>query len=278
MDVETRMAIAKGIEVYNVDAAPVVARGYSYDQADIDAARADCLEGILSDESGRESLAEFYAGLELTEFGNTNVADALQATPEEEHSRGWREGEAIGEAWLVSHKECDFPWPFNRDLRHYRASLPGAELVGFVGETDEDARFAFGQVKTSKEQRNPPQVVNHGETCLISQMLQLRDDRRIKETIVDYLAYRAQAGVPWLLKFRVAAARYFNSGMTEVALFGVLVRDVQPVGADLAGAAACLATDCPPLSRVEFCALYLPLGAIISGPQHGSRGQGSPAI
>lgn len=265
------MPVARGTEVYNVDAAPVVARGYSYTQADLEAVRSERLQAVLTDKSGRDSLAEFYGSLELTEFGSGNVAAALNAIPADEQSRGWREGEALAEAWLVDHRQCEFPWPFNRDLRHHRASLPGAELVGFAGKAEEEVRFAFGQVKTSKELQNPPQVVNRGEKSLINQMLQLRDDRQIKKTVIDYLAYRTQAGVSWVGKFRAAAKRYFNSGMTELSLFGVLVRDVEPVAEDLAAAAMRLSEDCHPSLRIEFCGLYLPEGTIPEGPQHGPR-------
>lgn len=267
------MTVARGIEVYNADVPPVLARGYSYASEDLAAARADRLPAILADERGRGSLEELCSGLELTEFGSENVAEALRAIPEEEHSRGWREGEALAEAWLVDHRHCEFPWPFNRDLRHPRASLPGAELVGFEGETEENSRFAFAQVKTSKEQQSPPQVVNRGDKSLINQMLQLREDKQIKQTIVSYLAYRTQAGVAWSGKFRAAAARYFNSGANEIALFGVLVRDVEPVDADLRGAAMRLCDGCPPLTRVELYGLYLPIGSIPAGPQHGPRGK-----
>ncbi len=120
---------------------------------------------------GGELLEELFSSLELTDFGQANVAEALRRIPREEHSRGWREGEALAQAWLTDHKDCDFPWPFNRDLRHHGASLPGAELVGFTG-TDGEPRFAFGQVKTSKEAKHPPQVVNQGDKSLINQALQ----------------------------------------------------------------------------------------------------------
>lgn len=265
------MPVAKGAEVYNADALPVLARGYSYCQADLDVARAERLKGVRNDELGRDALAELYSGLDLTDFGSQNVAEALQPIPEEEQSKGWREGESLAEAWLVDHKQCKFPWPFNRDLRHHRAGLPGAELVGFTGETNEEARFAFGQVKTSKELRNPPKVVNCGDKSLINQLLQLRDDIKIKKTVVDYLAYRANAGAEWGTTFRAAASRYFNSGTMEVAIFGVLVRDVEPAAADLAIAATSLCSGCSSSTRVEFCGLYLPAGSIPDGPQHGAR-------
>jgi hypothetical protein len=265
------MSVAKGTEAYNADMPPVLARGYLYAQGDFDTACAERLQAVLTDEPGRSSLAELYGSLELTQFGNENVTEALQPIPQEEHSRGWREGEALAEAWLVDHKECEFPWPFNRDLRHQRASLPGAELVGFTGVTPDETQFAFGQVKTSKELRNPPQVVHSGAKSLTSQALQLRDDWQIKATVVDYLAYRATSDVPWATKFRSAATRYFNSGKMAIAIFGVLVRDVVPTAADLQEAARHLSTGCHESTRIELVGLYLPEGSIPAGPQHGPR-------
>lgn len=265
------MPVAEGTEVYNADAAPVIARGYVYTEAELETARVERLEAVLDDHEGRDYLAELYRGLELTEFGGEKVAEVLEAIPQEDHSRGWREGEALAEAWLVDNRQCEFPWPFNRDLRHYRASLPGAELVGFTGEPGEgDVCLAVGQVKTSKEQRFPPQCVNSGDKCLVNQLLQLRDDIHMKNTLLHYLAHRSQ-GAPWYPKFREAAQRFLNSGQTEIALFGVLIRDVDPRPTDLAGAAARLQSDCPAASRIELSGLYLPVGSIPEGPQHRPR-------
>lgn len=266
------MPVPPGTEAYNADVPPVLARGYSYDGAALDVARSTRIPEVLGDTPGRTSLAELFGGLELTEFGSENVAEALQGLPEEEHSKGWREGEALAEAWLADHRSCEFPWPFNRDVRHPRASLPGPELVGFTDDPSGDVRFAFGQVKTSKEDKYPPQVIYNGDKSLINQMLQLRDDKAIKKTIIEYLAYRSN-GSSWSNKFRKAAVRYFNSGMTEISLFGVLIRDVEPRDADLKRAATALREECHASTSIEFCGLYLPLGSIPEGPSHRARSQ-----
>lgn len=88
-------------------------------------------------------LEEFFSSIELTDFGQANVAEVLQPIPEEEHSWGWREGEAVAESRLTAHKDCDFPWPFNCDLRHHRASLPGAESMGFTGTDGEQLATTY---------------------------------------------------------------------------------------------------------------------------------------
>lgn len=260
------MSVALGTLAYEANASMVLARGYRYGQAELDAARNGLVRQLLTDEHGRTNVADLYNSLGLTEFGTENVIATLRVIPEEDHSKGWREGEALAEAWLVTHKHCEFPWPFHRDLRHHRASLPGAELVGFSGTSLDDVRLAFGQVKTSKDPTYPPSVVDAGETSLIRQGLQLRDDENIKKTLVDYLAYRATHAVVWAPKFRAAAKRYFESGTLEIAIFGVLVRDVPADARDLSLAARKLADGCHASTRIELFSLYLPTDCIPAPP------------
>ena len=264
------MAVAQGTEVYNADSLPVVARGYKYVQADLDAAREAEIPALLADEDGQEGLADFCRALGLTGFAQQVLEETLEGNEEEDHSRGWREGEALAEAWLTAHKECEFPWPFNRDLRHHRASMPGAEMVGMAGAGLDDAVLAFGQVKTSKHARTPPSVVNRGNKCLIQQMRDLRENENIKRTLVQYLAHRARAadGEPWVAKYKAALIRYCESGKLHVAIFGVLIRDVAHAVLDLSSAAATLAHGCDRQTRMELVAIYLPLGSIPPGPQH----------
>jgi hypothetical protein len=267
------VAVAKGIEVYNADSLPVVARGYAYAQVNLVEARANDISAILTDEEGQAGLANFCDGLSLTGFAMEILEETLEPNEEEDHSRGWREGEALAEAWLTTHKECEFPWPFHRDLRHHRASMPGAEMVGMVGAGPDDAVLAFGQVKTSKEEQWPPQVVNRGPKCLINQMCDLREDEKIKKTLVQYLAHRggAASGAPWVAKFQAALIRYCESGKLHIAIFGVLIRDVAHAALDLSEAAATLAQGCDLRTRMELVAIYLPAGSIPAGPQHGPR-------
>jgi len=264
------MPIPRGTEVYNVDDDPIVARGMAFTQDELDNIKATRLISILTDESGRQDLAEFFANLNLTEFHQENIANALKQIPEEDHSKGWREGEAIAEVWLTDHKNCEFPWPFNRDLRHPRASLPGAELVGFSGD-NQDVRFVFGQVKTSKEAQSPPQVVHKGDKCLINQVLQLHDDRNIKKTLVNYLIIRAMRDNTILDRAKIATVRWLESSFMDIVIFGILVRDVAHSRDDLMIASRTLCRSCHSLTRIEFWALYLPTGSIPEGPQHRAR-------
>jgi len=265
------MQVAQGREVYRADAHPVLARGYQYTDEEFGSARAGRLRTLLSDAQGRAGLASLYGSLSLTDFGRENVETALREPEQEEHSRGWREGEALGEAWLVDHKSCAFPWPFNRDLRNPRASMAGAELVGFAGNSVEQVRLAFAQVKTSKEAQSPPQVVTKGDTSLIGQVKELRDNEFTTRTLVNYLGYRAALDLSFQEKYKAAATKYFDSGVTAIAIFGVLVRDVAPDKKDLAGAATTLKSGAGVGATIELIGIYLPAGAIPKGPSHKPR-------
>lgn len=260
------MSVALGALVYEENHTSVPTKGYGYEQADLDAARKGLIKKILDDEKGLFDIADLYNSLELTEFGKENVVETLKPIPEQEYSKGWREGEALAEAWLITHKNCEFPWPFNRDMRHHKASLPGAELVGFAGTAPDNYRLAFGQVKTSYDATYPPSVVDAGDKSLIRQGLDLRDDSNIKTTLINYLAIRAAMPAAWTSKFRAAAVRYFNSGSLEFVIFGVLVRDVDRDPRDLRRAATKLAEDCPALTKIELYGIYLPNNSIPRDP------------
>jgi hypothetical protein len=259
-------SIARGTEVYAADASPVRARGYSLSRAELDAA-APRVQSLCADQPGLDALASLFEGMEgLTGFDAREVVKAaLEISETEDHARGWREGEALAEAWLVDHKECEFPWPFNRDLRHPRANLPGPELIGFSGQTEPDLQFAFGQVKTSKENVHPPTVVRKKDDGLTTQLMELRNDPEYRVRCVLYLAHRC-SGQSWESKYRAAATRYFQSASGPFALFGVLVRDVQPSTKDLENAARALSDNCPPYACIDLAALYLPPDSITKRP------------
>jgi hypothetical protein len=104
----------------------------------------------------------------------------------------------------------------------------------------------------------------YGRHGLKQQLEALRDDPAVKDALVKYLGLHSY-GRPWLPHFRHAAARYIQD-RTDVAIFGVLVRDVPPHNLDCSGRAARLAHGCPPLCAIQLLALYLPAGSIETLP------------
>jgi hypothetical protein len=194
-------------------------------------------------------------GLSDTQFSKDNVETLLAdvGTPED-----WRVGEALAERYLAENHNCFFPWPDGRDQRKRGSSLPGADLVGFH-LTDEQVRFAFGEVKTSSHATNPPSAV-YGRHGLKQQMEDLRDQRGVRDDLVLYLGFRGH-GATWLGPYRAAVRAYLND-TCDVRLFGLLVRDVPPHQDDLRARVDSLAKGCPGAMVIELTALYLPAGAI----------------
>ena len=170
----------------------------------------------------------------------------------------WRVGEALAESYLVHQKNCFFPWPDGRDERKTGSSLPGADLVGFQSNGTNDF-FAFGEVKTSTENKYPPGAM-HGRTGLKRQLEDLKDNVNIKDDLFRYLAHRAQKS-QWKETFKRAAKNCIKS-KTNVRVFGFLVRDVKPDKKDLNARVDKLSQNQHLDMVIELLALYLPQNSI----------------
>jgi hypothetical protein len=210
---------------------------------------------LVFDDQGKADLKELLAGVAETSFEQEQLAQALAAPDDVED---WRVGEAIAEAYLSEHRSCLFPWPDGRDERKSGSSLPGADLVG-VQPDEKGDRFVFGEVKTSGEAKYPPGAV-YGRTGLKQQLEDLRDKVGIRNDLFKYLGHRAK-NATWRDRFKAASKRYLNN-TSDVQLFGVLVRDVEPNVDDVRVRVEKLGNGCPAGTQIELLALYLPTGAI----------------
>jgi hypothetical protein len=247
--------------VYAADQPPVMARGYSFTVAELDTTLGQDVSPIIHDDAGAAELEALLTGVATTEFANEALERVLRSTRDVET---WRVGEAIAESYLVEHRHCEFPWPGGRDLKNPDSSPAGTDLVGFQTHAATRVRFSFGEVKTSNQNEYPPTLM-YGRHGLKQQLEDLRDSSTVKDALVKYLGLHA-SGRPWLGHFREAAARYIHD-RSDVAIFGVLVRDVTPNSLDCSGRANGLAQQCPPLSVIELLALYLPADSISTLPQ-----------
>ena len=252
------MAIASGTEVYNVDTIPVTARGVLYAEVELDSALKSSVSQVLWDDTGTNNLQAILTSVVTTDFSDKSVKRVLSNHPMPEN---WRIGEGLAEVFLVEHRSCKFPWPSGRDLKNPSASPAGTDLVGFQNtKTTVNAhRFAFGEVKTSEQEAWPPSAMN-GRHGLQKQLENLRDSTNVKDSLVKYLGHHAN-GTDWLSRYKSAAMRYL-ANPTDISLFGVLVRDVEPKQEDLASRAAKLSANCPTETSIELRAMYLPLKSI----------------
>ena len=245
---------------YDVSSTPVIAHGLSYTNQQLDQILSGPVKTILQDVTGQEELLGLLASLAATDFESTEVAEVLA---EEREFKDWLVGEAIAEAFVTERGRCEYPWPTSRDLKNSNASPAGCDLTGFQQLDDQELpyRFSFGEVKTSYDQNSPPSVM----TSLGKQLSDLRDDKRVKTDLVRYLGLHA-AGKPWESKFQSAAKRYVQSQGTDIAIYGVLVRDTAPSEGDIRGRARSLAVACPEATDIELHAIHIPAGEITNLP------------
>ena len=124
------MPPAAGTQVYAADQAPVVARGYSFSDDELDAMLAEDVGPLIRYDAGAAELAVLLTDVATTEFANEALGQVLRSNRVVE---AWRVGEAIAEAYLVEHRQCEFPWPGGRDLRNPDSSPTGTDLVGRPG-------------------------------------------------------------------------------------------------------------------------------------------------
>jgi hypothetical protein len=256
------MPISAGTESYRCDSGPVRARGQSLSLAELTSALEGDVKEILADYKGQEELRSLLSGLAATGFEHQQLDSIVEAQPE---SYDWRVGEGLAEAYLTSHKQCEYPWPGGRDLKNPTASAAGTDLIG-LQKTDgaENFRFSFGEVKTSGDKDQPPSIM-YGRGGLKQQLEALRDDVNTKNALIKYLGIHA-VNASWRDRYRIAARRYIRDN-TDVNLFGVLVRDVTPRDADLKNRATKLNENRPPATEIELLAIYIPAGTISKLPQ-----------
>ena len=249
--------IAVGAECYCHGALPSTGTGRSWTAEELGTAINGQVSALVIDDKGKADIEELLAGVAETSFEQEQLAQVLAAPDDIED---WRVGEAIAEAYLTEHRDCLFPWPDGRDERMSGSSLPGADLVG-VQHDEHGDRFVFGEVKTSGEAKYPPGAV-YGRTGLKQQLEDLRDKVGIRNDLFKYLGHRAKEAT-WRDRFKAASKRYLNN-TSDIQIFGVLVRDVEPNVDDVRVRVDKLGNGCPTGTQIELLALYLPTGAIDS--------------
>ncbi|MFH1998764.1 MAG: hypothetical protein ABIK28_03740 [Planctomycetota bacterium] len=207
----------------------------------------------LHDTEGRNEFIACLRGLANTGFARDSL-DAILATemPEE---RDWAVGEAMAEAYLSCEYEISWPWNLERDKRNTRASLPGADLIGFRINGD-DVRLALGEVKTSTDTRTPPGVMS-GRSGMTHQIDNLANDLSLIRQLLYWLLPRCK-GTVHETAFNAAVALFLESGNKAVALFGVLIRDTQPNVLDLQARGRILAGTLRIPTTCHLIAIYIP--------------------
>ncbi len=218
-----------------------------------DAFMADEVASRLHDAAGKADFTSHLNSLTSTGFAQ----DSLQAILEAEHpeERDWAVGEALAEAWLSREHGVIWPWNMERDKRTPQASLPGADLVGFVIQGNE-TRLMLGEVKSSSDTNTPPNVMT-GRSGMTHQLESLATDIGLLYTLIRWLHPRCR-GNNFEPHFNKAIGLLFQTGNKAITLFGVLVRDTQPDERDLRGRGHHLGKLIKAPASCHLLALYLP--------------------
>jgi hypothetical protein len=176
----------------------------------------------------------------------------------------WAIGEALAECVLADDVGLGVCWPWNsvRDRRTPRASLPGADLVGFSCQSD-DVFLLFGEVKTSSDAAAPPNVM-YGSNGMAWQLEAEATRLDLQCTLLKWLRVRCTGDD--IRRYQAAVQRYVSSGGKDIIIIGVLLRDTTANEKDVKGRSIALAKSVGPPTRIQITAWYLPT-PIDSWPQ-----------
>jgi hypothetical protein len=207
----------------------------------------------LHDAEGAREFETCLRGLATTGFARESLNAILTAEIPEE--RSWAVGEALAEAYLENNLNIMWPWNTERDKRTPKASLPGADLIGFE-VNDGVTRLVLGEVKTSSDVRTPPNVMN-GRGGMAHQIDKLGKNLGLVCQILKWLLPRCK-GTGNEEYFNAAVTLFLESGNKAVALFGILIRDTQPNELDLKTRGQSFAEILQEPTTCQLLAIYLP--------------------
>jgi hypothetical protein len=208
----------------------------------------------LKDTPGREEFHDHLRGLTMTGMGKDSLEAVLNAEIPEE--RDWAVGEALAEALLIRSHMVVFPWNMKRDNRNAKGSLPGADIVGFL-PLGSSFRLVLGEVKTSGEDKYPPQLMSGRSGHMGYQIDKLANNMGTIYQLLYWLLSRVK-GTAYQAAYNQAVELYFNSGNKAASLFGVLIRDTAPNKLDLQGRGNALGGTVVDPASCALIAVYLP--------------------
>ncbi len=211
----------------------------------------------LVDYEGTSTLINDFDPVAKTGFDKSALEDIFKLDLGEDPP--WRIGEAFAECFLQESHKIRFWHNHLRDMKNPRASNAGADLVGFTDHQGETI-FVFGEVKTSEDERSPPEVI-YGRTGLKKQIEDLSNSHRARCYLIRYLAFKTRKlpqGDPFAEDFSKALTVYMRRNK-RVCLIGVLVRDTVANKNDLKARYDGHAHSTDQDMVITFLGLYVPI-------------------
>jgi hypothetical protein len=220
-------------EIYRVGTLPVVGIGVRLVDAHFDDAMVKRLKDMHHLSEQRHAIADLLKRSASSQFADARLKSALEAGRLEHETvlkqlaqgkvpeNDWRLGETLGREYLERRAKFKFPITATQDARNQNGSLPGTDYVGFRMCDDDVIRFAFGEVKTSRQDQRPPSVM-WGRGGMIGQLIDLLPDERGAWDQILYLGMRVE-GTKWEDAFASAYAS-FDANNLDFEMVGVLIR------------------------------------------------------
>jgi hypothetical protein len=207
----------------------------------------------LHDIEERERFEAEIRALATSEMAVGTLERLLASVPNKE---SWEVGEAMAECLLESKRGVRWVSHPDRDKRTPKASLPGADLVGFVGDESEPW-LALGEVKTSSDAACPPGVMS-GRSGMVHQLDELARRFDIHQCLLRWMRPRCTCTDLWPI-YQKAVRRYLSSEGRGIVLYGMLMRDTAPSELDLLNRAKAVGRTVTTPTSVFLAAWYLPV-------------------
>ena len=187
------------------------------------------------------------------------LVDIQSLESEDVGERIFRIGEAYAEVILEEEFSCRFHWNELRDARNPKGNKTGADLVGFI-EVNGETLFLFGEVKTSSENRKPPQVMTNADG-IENQLKDLYNNHNKRLILISYLKSKARL-FPEGHQFKIDlenGIRTYYSNPNKYQLIGILVRDIDPDENDILPSYDRIKEDILKPIGLKLLALYIPI-------------------
>lgn len=206
--------------------------GYEFEYEEIELEYSNKVKNFLVDKDETEKFKEDLTGLlkKIGFFSNEQLLIDLRALNKKPFMNfsDWRIGEAFAHVILEEHFNVRFYWNEKRDARNPNGNKTGADLVGFI-EIDDNVLFLFGEVKTSSENKYPPQVMT-SQDGMEEQLIDLIKNCEKRRFLIQYLSNKTRSlddSHPFKKDYKKALENYyskFSYTNTNFQIIGVLVR------------------------------------------------------
>lgn len=236
--------------------------GYSFEKQEIATLFQGKVKSRLLDTPQRNDLLNnLNTLLQDTGFeqSGTLLVDIQYLQNQRVEVQDFRIGEALAEVVLENNFKCRFYWNELRDARNPKGNKTGADLVGFI-EIENNVLFIFGEVKTSSEQKSPPQVMTN-PAGMEKQLLDLYCNKDKRLILISYIQNKLNLNNNTNFKndFYAAIKQYYTKNVCNYILYGILVRDTKPDENDLKSSYERLITKISEAAALNLLALYVPI-------------------